>query len=338
GRWDQAAAFYQRALTTWEEAGDMRLAARAQVNLGIVLAKQGEQVDAVRHFELAWSRMEGIGDREGIGRVLFNLGNVATDQGRLKEAETFYLKAVKILEEVGPEVDVGQVWNNLGTVYRRQGDWKLAIETYSRSLEIARKAGDQKIEGDVLSNLGNAFQGSGNLDSARGAYETALRVLERLGDEKGAAAVKDKLKAIRLNFARSPYASRDIVIAGNVNDSAVQPIKGVPVSMGQNIRRSELDELLMPLNDQIRNVPPDLLDQAAEAFQALRTELAKGNQADDRVLARTADKLISQVPATGETLADLLTSPRLGTFVGPVTQFVIEKFLESSPSGNRKNA
>jgi tetratricopeptide (TPR) repeat protein/MinD-like ATPase involved in chromosome partitioning or flagellar assembly len=335
--WDQAAKFYQRALTAWEEAGETALAARAQVNLGIVLAKQGERVDAVTHFEHALSRMGEIGDREGIGRVLFNLGNVATEQERLKEAEIFYLKAVKILEEVGPEVDVGQVWNNLGTIYRRQGDWKLAIETYSRSLEIARKVGDQKIEGDVLSNLGNAFQGLGDLVNARMVYQNAQRVLEKLGDEKGAADVREKLEAIRFNFTRSHDGGRDIVIGGNVSGSEVQPIKGVSVSMGQNIRKSELDDLLMPLTTQIRNVPPDSADQVQGAFQALKAELAKGNQADDRVLARTVDKLISQVPATGETLADLLTSPRLGTFVGPVTQFVIEKFLESSPSGNRKN-
>lgn len=336
---NQAVEFYQMALTTWDETGETALAAQVQVNLGIVLARQNALDEAVSHFQQALVKMEAVRDLEGRARVLLNLGNVAVKQERLDEARTYYLEAVDILKEVGLDVDAGQAWNNLGTIYRRQGDWKEAIESYSRSLDIAKKLGARNIQGDVLSNLANAFQGLGDLGRAEGFYEDALEVFQELGDEKGVAVVRERLQAVKLSHGQSHTLSDgDIVIDGSVRGSKVQLSKGASTSMAQNIRRSELDDLLMPLTDQIRNAPPELLDQVSEGFQVLKTELAKGNQADDRVVARTADKLISQVPAAGETLADLLTSPRLGNFVGPVTLFVIEKFLESSPSDNRKNA
>jgi hypothetical protein len=280
-----------------------------------------------------------VGDLQGRASVLLNLGNVAVKQERLDEARTYYTEAIKILNEVGLAVDAGQAWNNLGTIYRLQGDWQAAIDSYFRGLEIAKELGARNIEADVLSNLGNAFQGYGDLTRAEDFYKHALEIFSELGDSKGQKGILERLQALSISHGQSPIGADggDIIIGGNVRRSDVQPVKGTSVSMGQNIRRSELDDLLTPLAMQLMRAPDEVSNQVEEAFQMLKTELAKGNQADDRVLARTADKLISQVPSAGETLADVLTSPRLGTFVGPVTQFVIEKFLETSSPVNRKN-
>lgn len=332
GHLDEALEFYQSSLNMWEEAENTDLAAQAEINLGIVLTQQSKLNEAVMHFQQALLKLEQVNDPKGRARVLLNLGNIAVKQDRLDEAETYYLEAIEILKESGVDVEAGQVWNNLGTIHGRKHNWQRAIESYSRSLEIARNLGARNLEGDVLSNLGNAFETLAAPGRAEESYENALEIFKALGDNKAVASVRQRLRALHVE---SPTLSdTDIIIAANVGGSTIQMSKNASASMAQNIRKSELDDLLKPLMDKIRDAGPDSSGPVWESFQVLKTELAKGNQANDRLLARTADKLISLVPAAGETLADLLRSPRLGNFVGPVTQFVIEKFLESLPSNN----
>jgi hypothetical protein len=76
-----------------------------------------------------------------------------------------------------------------------------------------------------------------------------------------------------------------------------------------------------PLDDALKGAPPD----AAAKLAALKTEAAKGKNADDGVVAKLVDGLVGLVPGAASAVVSAFATPILGVVAGPVTKFVLDK-------------
>ncbi len=86
-----------------------------------------------------------------------------------------------------------------------------------------------------------------------------------------------------------------------------------------------LDDALRPVHDAIKAAPSKVQLEAEAKLAALKHEAAKGKDANDGVMAKLVDGLVELVPPAASAVGSAFGTPILGTLVGPVTNFVIDK-------------
>jgi hypothetical protein len=88
---------------------------------------------------------------------------------------------------------------------------------------------------------------------------------------------------------------------------------------------AELDDALRPLTRAVGNAPATTLLDAEAKLKALRQETAKGESADDGVVAKLVDALVGLVPGAASAVVSVFATPILGGIAGPITNFVLDK-------------
>jgi hypothetical protein len=120
---------------------------------------------------------------------------------------------------------------------------------------------------------------------------------------------------------------------GERKDGGVQGvnISGVVGSVGGDIVGRDkivqtyspvaIESAFRPIDDALRGAPQD----AAAKLAALKSEAAKGKNADDGVVAKLVDGLVGLVPGAASAVVSAFGTPILGGIAGPVTKFVLDK-------------
>jgi hypothetical protein len=86
-----------------------------------------------------------------------------------------------------------------------------------------------------------------------------------------------------------------------------------------------LDGALRPVTEAIGTAPAEARAEAEAKLAALKEEAAKGNDANDGVVAKLVDGLVELVPAATSAVVSAFATPILGGIAGPVTGFVLDK-------------
>jgi tetratricopeptide (TPR) repeat protein len=116
GRWEEAAAHYERAVDEAIEANDDLRLASALVNRAFLWAQQADYVLARRECERAIDLLEGLGEETSRRRIYAHM--------------------------------------NLATAYRYEGEHEQARTVYQESLDRAQRADDEAARCEVLAHLG----------------------------------------------------------------------------------------------------------------------------------------------------------------------------------------
>jgi hypothetical protein len=104
---------------------------------------------------------------------------------------------------------------------------------------------------------------------------------------------------------------------GNIN--AGRDVAGGNISYGE-ISRAKLDEAFRPLADAVGQH-----EEAKQKVEALKTEAAKGKQADDGLIAKLVEGIVNLVPSAVSAVVSAFGTPLLGGLAGPVTKYVLDK-------------
>jgi predicted O-linked N-acetylglucosamine transferase (SPINDLY family) len=128
------------------------------VNLGNVLAQQGNRQEALAQYDQA------LKQRSDFFEALFNRGNLHLESGRGQEALADYEKVLSIRS------DSAGVWNNRGTALRRLHRLEEALFSYERAAALA------PTHVNALTNRAIALFDLRRLDQALAASEAALVV------------------------------------------------------------------------------------------------------------------------------------------------------------------
>jgi predicted O-linked N-acetylglucosamine transferase (SPINDLY family) len=132
--------------------------AEVMVNLGNVLAQQGNRQEALAQYDQALTQ------RGDFFEALFNRGNLHLESGRGQEALADYEKAVALRS------DMAGLWNNRGTALRRLHRLEEALHSYERAVALA------PTHVNALTNRAIALFDLRRLDEALTASEAALVV------------------------------------------------------------------------------------------------------------------------------------------------------------------
>lgn len=173
----------------------------AQVNLGVLLRRQGRLEEAIAHFSKA---LQANPQHEGAHN---NLGLALYEIGRLDEAISHYDRAI----EIKPNYAVAH--HNLGLAYVRQGKPGKAIDHFSRALQakpdypeaydqLGMALWDQGKVNEAITSLSKALQIKP--DYAEGHSNLAI-VLAKTGDSEAAMHHFSQALQIQADFAEAHY-------------------------------------------------------------------------------------------------------------------------------------
>jgi len=113
-------------------------------------------------------------------------------------------------------------------------------------------------------------------------------------------------------------------VGGNVNTGGGNFVGRDKITHG--LSPAVMEQLFAPLLAVVaRQVPPDKRVEAMQLTEALRTEVAKGEEADGSKIKKIIDGLIEMVPGAIGTVVSLFTTPVLKNVAGEVTKYLLEK-------------
>ncbi len=87
----------------------------------------------------------------------------------------------------------------------------------------------------------------------------------------------------------------------------------------------QLNQLFAPLMNALRAAPPEKQTKAVQRAEALKKEIAKGNKADDGLMATIVVGLAALVPSAVSAVVDMFATPILGGLAGGETKYVLHK-------------
>jgi tetratricopeptide (TPR) repeat protein len=187
-RFEEAMAFYNKALKIFEDAGDFYSAAGTYHNLGRVAEERRRFDDAIDFYNKALQIYEDAGDFYSAAREYHHLGTVAQEQGRFEEAINFYKTALKIFEDAGDFYSAAKVYHQLGMVAQEQRRLEEAIAFYKTALQIKEDKGDFYSAASDYHNLGRVAEEQGDFDTAVAYFQKAFTATSAVNDWRQASS------------------------------------------------------------------------------------------------------------------------------------------------------
>jgi hypothetical protein len=95
--------------------------------------------------------------------------------------------------------------------------------------------------------------------------------------------------------------------------------------VGTEISRVQLDQILRPIEEAVRTAPPEKQPEAMQKLEELKAQAAKGENAEDGVVAKLVKGLVGLIPGAVSAVVSAFATPLLGGIAGPVTKHVLNE-------------
>jgi predicted ATPase/DNA-binding winged helix-turn-helix (wHTH) protein/Tfp pilus assembly protein PilF len=223
GRVLDAQAFYGAASQIFVEIGDNHLQAIALGNLGTILEKLGNPVEARNHRRQALAIHRAVGHRRMEAHELCNLANGCQGEGKIAESLELSGHALTIARECEDRRIEGHVLGNRGLVLAELGRKADARRDYEAALGIARDTGNRRFESNVRRNLGDLLVHEGQADEAVSQYELALALARSVGNRTGEARILGHLGQAFANMGLVERMREAFAASENVFQSLEDP-------------------------------------------------------------------------------------------------------------------
>ncbi len=197
-RFDDAIAFYQKALQIYEDANDFYSAAKEYHHLGIVAQLQRRFDDAIAFYHKALQICEATGDLYNAAKQYHHLGIVAQEQRRFDDAIAFYHKALQICEDAGDAYHASYNYQKLGEITKEQGDFETAVAYFQKAFEALSAANDWRKASSTLAAWGKTLEAQSNWTEAAKIYINALAIDLEHNEEWIGSDLKDLGRMLKL--------------------------------------------------------------------------------------------------------------------------------------------
>ena len=179
GQLDEAETLYREAGNMAQIAGDERLVAMVEQNLGVIASMRGDVPRALRHFRTGLAAYRKLGLDYYVANLLNDIGLVYTEMGRWDDAESTYREALSLCDLCGDVSTALMVDVNRAAMRIARGDYVDAQVVCERVLQEARPLNDIRVLSEVYKHCGVIARELGRTEEAeeylRVAFESASR-------------------------------------------------------------------------------------------------------------------------------------------------------------------
>jgi tetratricopeptide (TPR) repeat protein len=135
GAYTRAAAYFQQALTLFQELGNIFSTTTASIMLADTVGRQGDWVEAERRYQEVLAIAHESGDRRSIAKLLFGLGWNDYLQGHFAEAKRHSQEAIAYFQQEKPETDIIGPLENLAAANAALGAYAEAENQFRTALQ-----------------------------------------------------------------------------------------------------------------------------------------------------------------------------------------------------------
>ncbi len=199
GDYDVALDWLERARVTFEGLEDRTELGQALAEIGVVFWRKGEYAQAQFHLEKSLTLARKLGDKPNTALAIHNLGVVADHQSNYAAARTLFQESLTLKQEMNDKRGVSASLNSLGIVARNQGDYTTARAYFEGSLALRREMGDKWGVAQSLNNLGFVAYLQGDYTAARTFCQEGLALFQEMGDKRGVGNSLNDLGLMALN-------------------------------------------------------------------------------------------------------------------------------------------
>jgi DNA-binding winged helix-turn-helix (wHTH) protein/tetratricopeptide (TPR) repeat protein len=171
----------REAQRMFAESGDLDRSAVASMNIGGVLATQGDITGAAHSIEQALDLFRKQGDQPRLAAALSNLGEMCVIEGNLPRAEILFRESVAVFTKLNQTNSRDLVTKNLADSLQQQGKFREAKGILEPLLEHLRSGGNKSILGTATQSLGSIAETQGDMATALRMYQEAVALLKETG-------------------------------------------------------------------------------------------------------------------------------------------------------------
>ena len=266
GNFNSAMDAYGVAQRTFAESGNLDASARVLLNIGSVLAKQGDLAGSERVTEQALNVFRKQGDQSRLAAALSDLGELCQMQGELPKAESLVRESLAIFAKLNMRSGENVVTSDLADVLWQEGRFREAKNMLEPMVANLHGGGNKSLLGSAALTLGAIAEAQGDMPTALRNYQAAVALFKDAGDKTGYAGAERLAGKAFLREA-------DFVNARQVLSEALSIAQGIGATADTALGQVALAELTLA-----QDGPPD--------FDALRSaveELHQQQMPDDEI-------------------------------------------------------
>ena len=180
---EQALAACRTAAKESEALGDRATVARALMQTAYIRERQDARAEAEELVGRALTIFQEIGNVRGVGLALDRMGKTLKSQGRLEEAIELQKQALARVRDAGDDLTAATMLEGMASTEVERGRLDEARRLYGEAIALDRKLGNEKGLAIALQNLAWIEHDGGDVIAARRSAEEAMAMQERRGEE-----------------------------------------------------------------------------------------------------------------------------------------------------------
>ena len=192
-QWQQAHEYYQRALQIKVEFKDRYSQAITYHHLGALALAQKQWQQAEEHYQRSLQIRIEFKDRYSQAMTYHELGIVAHEQRQWQKAQDYYQHALQIKLEFNDLYSQAMTYHQLGSVVREQRQWQQAYEYYQRAIQINSEFNDNYSQAMTYHELGIMAEAQREWQQAQDYYQRALQIKIEFNDRYSQASTYGQL-------------------------------------------------------------------------------------------------------------------------------------------------
>ncbi|OJJ21596.1 hypothetical protein BKI52_13850 [marine bacterium AO1-C] len=194
-KFDDSQKHLSSALKIYETESSLYGQARVYFFLGFRERLQGNQREAIKHFEKALKISKRNGDQVlGIlekkhkqlldGEIWKGLGNAYHFIGDFQKAANYYVKALEVYKAQGKKDKQLGIYANMSLINKDLGNIRLAFKYGKAGLQLAKETQNKKAENAILTNTAIIYERQGEYREALKLYKDALSSAIKAGNKE----------------------------------------------------------------------------------------------------------------------------------------------------------
>jgi putative nucleotidyltransferase with HDIG domain len=203
GRPDQAEKQYRKARELAEQAGDERLVAMIDQNLGSLANIRGDMKTALRNYRSALSRYEVLDDYRAAMGTLNNMGMAHVDLGQYELAEQCFDKAYELAGSNEDAHTLARIQVNRAELYLKRQQYEHARQSCDDAFAIYSRLGAKSGLGEAYKFYGIFYRETGKSHLADIHLDLALKLAESAQNPLLQAEVTHELARVHMEERRN---------------------------------------------------------------------------------------------------------------------------------------